>query len=932
MTSLSALSLVMWLPLVAAPLPHESSDLPADERILWGSLDNGLTYAIMQNAEPPERVSLRLLVRAGSLQETEEERGLAHFLEHLAFNGSENYPPGELIEYLQRIGMGFGADTNAHTSFDETVYKLELPGTTDALLNEGFQVLSDYAGGLLLLEDEVDRERGVVLSELRDRETVDYRTFVAYWEFLFPETLMPQRLPIGLREVIEQADAEAFRQFYTTWYRPDNMAVVVVGDIDPAAIEPLLRQAFSGLSNPSERMPEIDLGTIPPVTLKTKLHSEPEATKTEIGLMTIRPYTMGQDSRAQRIEAIQTAAANRMLSRRLEILAKEEGAPFTSGSTYTYDYLDFFELAGVEIETSDTDWQPALEVAEQQLRRALEYGFTEAEVAEAKANLLKGYELAVDKASTRRHRALSASITRSLSHGDVFTAPELDLELAREAMKDYGPQEALAALRQLWRDPGRYLFVSGNLQLAQGEEALTAAYLASQAVAVEPPVQSAAKAWPYTDFGPSGKVVKQSEHDDLAITQVVFDNNVRFNFKQTDYEAGTVKVLVRFGGGRLSVPEGDYGLASFASSTFGMGGTQQLSMDEITQVLAGVQAQVNFAVGEDAFVFSGSTTPEDFARQMEVITAYLKEPGYRQEAARQARKFYATFFKELEQTLEGVMSDQVRRYLSSGSRFFGYPDDAQFDRYTMQDVKAWLADPLANAYMEVSVVGDIDYDSALEQVASTFGALPKRADAPREFKAERSSVAFPQGGEKTFVYPTNLPRAAAAVYWPTTDYWDIQQTRRLGMLARILGDRLRVEVREKLGEGYSPYARNISSEIFNGYGYMFALNLCDPEGAAAMASMLQDLGLGLGQGNVTEDELSRALQPLLKQLDAYVRTNDYWLGRVLQQSQAKPQMLDWARTLKSDYAVITVEEINTLAKNYLGQGKQKLVMVIPEET
>ncbi|MEM9227827.1 MAG: insulinase family protein, partial [Verrucomicrobiota bacterium] len=424
----------------------------------------------------------------------------------------------------------------------------------------------------------------------------------------------------------------------------------------------------------------------------------------------------------------------------------------------------------------------------------------------------------------------------------------------------------------------------------------------------------------------------QVTHEDLEITQVAFENNVRFNFKQTDFEAGTVKVLVRFGGGRLSVPEGDYGLEAFASSTFGAGGTEQLSADEITQALAGVQAGVNFAVGEDAFVFSGSTTPQDFARQMQVITAYLKEPGYREEAARQARKFYATFFKELEQTLEGVMSDQVKRYLSSGSRFFGYPDDEQFDRYSMQDVKNWLTEPLADAYLEVSVVGDIDFDAALHEVAATLGALPKRADAPRDFEAERQSVAFPQGGDKTFDYPTNLPRAAAAVYWPTTDYSDIQQTRRLGMLARILADRLRVEVREKLGEGYSPYARNISSEVFTGYGYLFALNLCDPEAAPAMAKMLQDLGLGLGQGNTTEDELNRALQPLLKQLDAYVRTNDYWLGRVLQQSQAKPQTLEWARTMKSDYAGMTVDEINALAIQYLGEGKQKLVMVIPEGT
>src|SRR5690606_2330203 len=198
------------------------SDLPPDPRVRYGSLPNGMRYAVMANPEPRERAALRLLVEAGSLHEREDQLGLAHFLEHMAFNGSTHYPPGTLIEFFQRMGMNFGGDTNAFTSFDRTVYMIDLPNTQPATLTEGLQVMHDYADGLLLLEPEIDNERGVILSEKRTRDSVQYRSFIAEFEFVLEGTRLPERLPIGTEDVIQQAPREAFVDFYDTWYRPEK--------------------------------------------------------------------------------------------------------------------------------------------------------------------------------------------------------------------------------------------------------------------------------------------------------------------------------------------------------------------------------------------------------------------------------------------------------------------------------------------------------------------------------------------------------------------------------------------------------------------------------------------------------------------------------------------------------------------------------------
>ncbi|WP_237023399.1 M16 family metallopeptidase [Lacunisphaera limnophila] len=243
-----ALILLPLATLSAADFAHQASDLPADPGIKWGRLDNGLRYALLRNAEPQGRISARLAIKAGSLHENENQRGVAHFLEHMAFNGSRRFPAANVIEFFQKLGMDFGGDTNASTGFDRTIYQLELPDTKPETLRESLTWFADVADGLLLDPQEIDKERGIILSEKRARDSVALRTFMAELEFLVPETRLPQRLPIGTEEVLRTAGRERFVEYYDSWYRPDRMILVLVGDIEPLQVEPVVREILGAVT------------------------------------------------------------------------------------------------------------------------------------------------------------------------------------------------------------------------------------------------------------------------------------------------------------------------------------------------------------------------------------------------------------------------------------------------------------------------------------------------------------------------------------------------------------------------------------------------------------------------------------------------------------------------------------------------------------
>ncbi|MFI5335932.1 MAG: M16 family metallopeptidase [Opitutales bacterium] len=915
-----------------AGFPYEGSDLPVDPAVKWGRLDNGVRYALLPNHEPKGRASLRFAVAAGSLNETEQQRGLAHYLEHMAFNGSTHFPAGTLVEYFQRLGMSFGGDTNAFTSFDRTVYMLELPDTKPETFAKAFTLFADYGGGLQLPQSAIDKERGIILSEKRARDSIEYRQFVGEFEFLLPESRFPQRLPIGLTEVIEHAPRALFTDFYDAWYRPELITIVAVGDFDPAAVETQLRTALAPLTARAPARPAPSLGRVTDARgVTARLLSEPEAPAVHLSIQTVTPYAYEADTAANRLKYLPRSLALRMLNRRFSILAKQEGAPFLSGQVGATEQFDFYRNASVELTSKPEQWRAALATGEQELRRALQFGFQPAELQEAVATQRNELEQAVRTASTRRSEALAGDLVDTFIERNVFTHPTVELNLFGPALARLTVDDCLAALRAVWADDlGRHLFVTGNLQLPDAEKQIIAAYESSRAVAVTPPVRTAGTTFGYTDFGPAGAVAKTQSVADLGVTLLEFKNGVRLNLKPTDFEAGRIRISLRVGGGKLTLPPDRPGLDFIASNTLLLGGLGKHSADDLHRLLAGHTVGTNFNVATDAFVFGSATTRADLQLQLQLLCAYLTDPGYRPESLRQIQRNIGPFYTQLAHTVEGPLETDAPRLLAAGDPRFGLPPQEEVAARTLAGMKAWLTPEFTHGALEIALVGDLDPAAATTAVAATFGTLPPRAAKPA-YEAERR-VSYPSAPlAKLYSVPTEIPKGLVSLYWPATDSHDVHLSRRLNLLASVLDDRLRVKIREQLGGTYSPQAGASLSDTFRGYGFLVAQCTVAPEQARAITNAIRAIAADLHDHGVTEEELVRAKQPALTAIRQSQRTNPYWLGNVLASAQEQPERLEWSRTRLTDTEGITAAELTALAKRYLDPAQAHEFISVPEE-
>jgi zinc protease len=914
----------------AIPFPQAESDLKADPAARFGTLPNGLRYVVLSNHEPKNRASLRLLVLAGSFEETESQRGLAHFLEHMAFNGSTHYAPGTLVEKLQRLGMGFGADTNASTSFDRTLYQLELPDTAPATLTEGLRILADYGGGLLIEPAMINKERGIILSEKRTRDSVGYRTLVSQLEFMEGGTLVPSRLPIGLQSVIEKSGREPFVEFYNTWYRPDLMAVVVVGEIDAPAIEKMIVDGFTGLAPRGPKPPAVDLGSVPDFTgVKTLYHAETEAPDTQIVIGCTVPYTHEPDNAANRIRYLPRTLALEMLNRRLEILAKKENAPFIRASANVDEAFNLYRESDIAVVCKADQWTAALGVADLELRRALVFGFRPDELREAVADFRNDLEQSAKTASTRRSGDLAGEIADSLVERNVFTSPADDLLLYGPALGKVSPADCLAALQTAWRTPGRYVFVAGNAVIGGDANATIAdQYSKSRSVAVTEEAAKAKSDWAYTDFGPQGAVATRKHIDDLNFTEVTFANGVRLNLKKTEFEANTIHVAARLGTGQLTEPALlEPGLSAFSGLTFAAGGLGKHSVDDLRRILSGRSVEIQFASTLDAFVLEGQTDREDLALEFQLLAASIADPGYRPEAQREARKRIEEEYLKFEHTERGPLALQVPKLLFSGDSRFGLPPKDLMMARNLDEVKAWLGPTLASGALEVSVAGDFDIEIAIEDAARTIGTLPKRE--PRPALDDLRKVSFPgKPFDKDYPVDTKIPKSMVTVYWPTSDGMDVHRARRLNILANVLSDRLRVKVREQLGSTYSPSVASSASDVFPGFGYIVATVEVDPAKAKEIEAVVIGVAADLSAKGATQDELDRAKNPILTRVLETERTNGYWMT-VLGKAQERPEVLDWARSRHADFEAISKADIDALAKSYLAPESASRAIIHP---
>ncbi len=904
-----------------------------DPAVLQGSLANGFQYLVLENRLPEKKVSLYLNVFAGSVHETDYQQGIAHFLEHMQFNGSRQFEPGELIAHFQSIGMDFGADINAQTGFYHTTYQLSLPDNIPTHLDKALSVFQDYAWGASLSEKEIDRERGIILAEKRERDSVTYRLFKQKLAFELPGARLTRRFPIGSASVIEKADRALLKSYYDRWYRPDNMILIAVGDVDARSVEDLIRRKFSKWL-PRTLLAE-DMGSDgwkPHPTTKGFYQYEPESADTRISIETLSWKPADPETPDElKLKAL-NRLAHRMLENRLSGMINRQVCHFTRAEVFSGRFLGHVEGSSVTVTCNPGQWAESLREVETELRRAIVFGFFQNELDRACSDFLASLDLAVQQAGSQTSRELADRILEAVQEKNLLLSAAQRKELLEPFIKSVSLRDIRLALADCWPEDPRLIPVTGNLKLDEEnpENLILEVYHQSKSRPVSVWIEPESAPFPYlTPPGPLGSKIdeRQDNIGNLGITAVDFDNHVRLNIRPSTYKKNEILFKAWFGDGRHSEPVSKPGLAMLSEMTLAGSGLGRLNADQMDEALAGKKLQLGFDVEENHFSLSGFTDSRDLELLFQCLYHYFQDPGIRTQALSLSKKQYEQMYEKLMRTPQGIMQIKGRRFLAGDDPRFGMPDPSVIRGYSLKDVQEWVLPQFMSGPLELSVAGDFDPEQLIEMASRYLGALERRNPPPSPETAMLPGIRFPENEILRLRVDTRLEKAMINVAFLTDDFWDIARTRRLSVLSRVISERLRLEIREALGETYSPYVYNDPSLIFDRYGVLHLVLNVHPEKKDVIVQKVRDIVEHLSLTPITEKELETALKPVLHHLEEYVQTNEYWLNSVMAGSFQYPRKLDWAGGLLTDYKAVKRQELFDLAEKYLKWDRCALILI-----
>jgi len=910
-----------------APWPQLASDLRADPDVRFGTLPNGMRYAIRRNTSPKGALSVRLRMAVGSLMERDNEQGIAHMLEHMAFRGSEHVADGDVVRKLQSLGLTFGADTNAFTQATQTVYMFDMPKNDAASIDTSIMLMREIAGNLTIAQSALDTERNVVLAEARLHDVPAAHLQKSDLAFLYGDRAASALIPIGLEDVIARADSRLVRDFYDAWYRPERATLVIVVDIDPQEIEAKIKASFSDWTAraPARKAPVY----VPPAqhASNVRLFVEP-GSQTYAIFDWLTPFDTTPDSKAQETRQLLRYAALSVLNQRFGALAHSANPPFISAAASHEHAGTVADATEIDVNYRTGEGLNGIKVAERLWRAALAGPVRQEEVDQVIAQLRTYFQTNATAAATTTTSFIANSIVRSLDENDVYTSPAADLDLFNEIAKTMTVDTVTAAMHEAFSGMGPFVFMSSSAALSGGGGAITDALADADKTPLASSQSQPAPPWPYTSFGKPGKVVSRSSVADLGVTFVRFANGVALTFKPTALRAGQVLVNVRFGQGRIGLPRDHVAPAWALGGAFVQGGLNRYSVEDLQRRMADRVWGATLATGDDAFTLSGFSRGPDLTNELQILAAYFTDAAWKAEAFDQVRVADANIQLETEASPSALLAREFYGLVHGGDARWRAPTLADINAATVDSAKAIVAPAMAAGPLEVTIVGDVTLEQAINSVAATFGALPHR------------SPVHPAGeGDEHFPVPTKEPvqiihhgaanQAVAAIAWPTKGFFaDLQEPRTLRVLAEILSQRLLDELRTREGITYTPGASTYSSLVTPDYGFVYALAQIPPDKIATFYDVVASVVEDLKTKPVGADELERARGPRIEDIQRQQQTNEYWLA-LLAGAQADPRRLEIIRTTIPDLQAVTVQDVQKAADTWLDPKHAYKIIVTP---
>jgi zinc protease len=909
---------------------NPTDTLPFDQKVATGTLPNGLTFYVRQNARPAKRVLLRLAVKAGSLDEADDQQGLAHMLEHMAFNGSAHFKPGELISYFESTGARLGPHVNASTGFEETIYMLDLPTDKPEVVAKGFTALADFAGGLTLDPKEIDKERGVVIEEWRGGLGAGSRIRDKQIPVLYYNSRYAERLPIGKPEILRTFSPERLRAFYDTWYRPDRMAVVAVGDMDPKVLGDDLKAAFGSLERRATTAPERNAAVPLHKDLLVSVVTDPEVTQSSVTVVRKRPRPGEAHVSDYRRDLVQRIF-EQMLNERFDDLSRRSDAKFLDAGVYGGTLSPKVSMESIGAAVQDGKIQEGLAAIAIEAKRARELGFGAGELDRARKWMAAFYE----RAYTERDKTESGSFAQEyLNHfleGEPTPGIEYEYALVQQLLPGITAGEVSTTAGGLLADDSRVI-----LAVSPQKEGVSVPTEAQVRASLEAGESVAVTAW--NDTTPTRELIEHKPEPaavtstrsvpEVDVTVVRFANGVEAWLRPTDFKNDQVVFSMYAKGGLSLAPEADYPEASLSTSFVALSGAAGLKAIDLEKQRAGKLADANPFISLSTHGFTGSAAPAQLETALQLLYAKFTQPGDDPDAFELLkRQLTAAVVNRLDNP-SAVFGDKLRA-VNTSSHYSSHP-------FTVDRVKALDRAKMASFYRDrfsnaadftLFMVGAFKVDEVVPLLARYVGSLPSQPDQPKSTFKDMG-IHFPATNQDARVEKGREPRAETVISFFADPPIDPMEQERVNAATDVLEIALRDILREELGQTYTVSVGLSEPLPQRGAGHVEVSFGASPDNIAKMTDRVLEEVKKMQADGPSADLLNRAKETARRTYETSLKQNPYWLGRLQTEHlfDQDPALL-LHRNARID--AVTAETVQEALKKYLPIDRRTVVTLVP---
>lgn len=906
--------------------------IPVNNRVKVGVLPNGVKYYIQKNSKPEKRVELRLAVNAGSILEDEDQQGLAHFVEHMCFNGTKNFKKNELVDYLQSVGVKFGADINAYTSFDETVYMLTLPTDKKDIVDKGFQILEDWAHNVSFENEEIDKERGVVIEEWRLGRGAGQRLRDKTFPVLFKGSRYAERLPIGKKEILESCKYETLKKFYQDWYRPDLMAVVVVGDLDLNEMEARIKDHFAGIqpaTNPKER----------------KVYGVPDHKETLVTTATDKEATLAQIQLLfkREPEQIKTYGDFRrlityeilggMVARRFSEITQKPDAPFNFAFAFYRDIVRSKGAYSVFAALNDANIDKALRTLLTENKKVFEYGFSQAELENYKKEILANYERAYNDRDKTESQSYTFEYVDSFLTDHAIPSAEWQYEFVSKTLPTITADEINQIAKSSIKDENFVVSITGpekDTTKKLGEETVRTALKEIAATKVEPYAYKEITQPLMATTPTPGKVTKESKIEALGATELVLSNGVKVVLKPTDFKNDEIRMRAFSFGGSSLINDQDAPSANAASGIIANSGVGNFSDTDLEKLLSGKNTFAFPYIGTITEGFNAGSTPKEVETMLQLVNLYFTQPRKDEAAFASTIARSKTFSENFLSNPNNFYSNEVEKTLSQNHPRSNVFKKEDVDKISLDKAFKIYKERFADAAdFTFFFVGNFEIDKIKPLLETYLGSLPSK-NQPENF--QDLGVRPPVGIVEREFRKGKDPKSSVTISFNT----DLQDEKD-GYLIRALAESLTIKLievlREEKGGVYGTSARaGVSKYPYPSSNVTIRFS-CAPENVKSLIAAAYEQINKIQQSGPTPQDLNKVKEAQIRDLETNLKENFYWLNLLQTIYLEKKDPSEFTQTsVRQRIDDLSVEKLQQTAQKYLNMDNRIVVVMDPEKS